>query len=169
MLNSNYRSVIVDESCRYYKGVERLVKPDCVAKLMNDVFKMSERADEYVYIICTTRKGTPIRFFELSHGTASQSLVEPRGVLMRALLCGATDFILVHNHPSGDPEPSKEDIELTAQMKDAADLMGITMSDHIIIGRGKYFSFREAEIYVKEYAKKIRRYQKNKARVKNNI
>ena len=72
----------------------------------------------------------------VSIGTQSASLVHPREVLGPALREGAASVILVHNHPSGDPSPSREDLRLTRQLADAARLLDLTVHDHIIVGNG---------------------------------
>ncbi|MCU0944478.1 MAG: hypothetical protein MUF65_03805, partial [Rubritepida sp.] len=68
--------------------------------------------------------------------------VYPREVVKRALELHATALILVHNHPSGDPTPSRADIEMTGEVKRAAELLGIALHDHLIVGRGATLSFR---------------------------
>jgi DNA repair protein RadC len=75
-------------------------------------------------------------------GTVDHTPVYAREVVKRTLELHATALILVHNHPSGDPTPSRGDIEMTAEIKDAAGLFGIVLHDHIIVGRGRIFSFR---------------------------
>ncbi len=79
----------------------------------------------------------------LSYGTINQSLISPREVFMSAWEMGAYSFILLHNHPSGNPEPSMNDILLTDRMRQAAKLIEIPMIDHIILGDGTYYSFKE--------------------------
>ena len=76
-------------------------------------------------------------------GTANYSLVHPRDVFKEAYLLNATSIICVHNHPSGEVKPSKEDINLTIRLKEIGVLMGIRVVDHIIIGDDKYYSFLE--------------------------
>jgi DNA repair protein RadC len=77
-------------------------------------------------------------------GTLHSSLVHPREVFKAAILSNAAGFILAHNHPSGELTPSKDDIAVTERIKEAGDLLGIDLLDHIIVGDGKrYTSFRE--------------------------
>lgn len=76
----------------------------------------------------------------LTIGTADASLCSPRDVFRRALDAGAVSFLLLHNHPSGDPSPSKEDVQLTRRLKEAGNLMEIRLVDHIIIGDRRYCS-----------------------------
>ena len=75
-------------------------------------------------------------------GTVNHTPVYPREVVKRALELGATALILVHNHPSGDPTPSRADIEMTAEVKAAAAALGIVLHDHLIVGNGRQLSFR---------------------------
>lgn len=76
-------------------------------------------------------------------GTVNYSLVHPRDIFKEAYLVNASSIICVHNHPSGEVKPSKEDINLTTRLKEIGLLMGIRLSDHIIIGHEKYYSFLE--------------------------
>jgi DNA repair protein RadC len=79
----------------------------------------------------------------VSEGTISASLVHPREVFKPALLEPATSLILLHNHPSGDPTPSREDLRLTRQLVECARLLDLRINDHVVIGRGRYVSFAE--------------------------
>ena len=81
---------------------------------------------------------------EVSVGTATASLVHPREVFKGIILANAAAFILVHNHPSGDPTPSGEDREVTERLKKASELIGIQLLDHIVFGREGFHSFAEA-------------------------
>lgn len=78
-----------------------------------------------------------------AQGTVNHTPVYPREVVRRALALGATSLILVHNHPSGDPAPSRDDIEMTKQVQQAAAVLQIGLRDHVIIGNGRCLSFRE--------------------------
>ena len=79
----------------------------------------------------------------VSQGTLSASLVHPREVFKPAILESAASVILLHNHPSGDPTPSREDIRLTRQLVECARLLDLRLNDHIVIGRGRYVSLAE--------------------------
>ena len=145
ILDNDYKNVLNLDFVKDYSKVDDLTTPENVIRVMEDIFDISNKAEEFVYLICTTSRLKPISFFEVSHGVYNASLVGTREIFIRALLCGAACIILVHNHPSGIAEPSKADISITQQVKDAANLMGITFCDHIIIGRESYFSFKENE------------------------
>lgn len=117
--------------------------PQKVVDFMEMAFEVSMKAEEFIYLICLTTKGKIINVFEVSHGTGNSSLVGIREIMMRALLSGAAAIILVHNHPSGDPSPSKQDSITTQKLREASDLLGIIFWDHIIIGNNSYYSFAE--------------------------
>ena len=77
-------------------------------------------------------------------GTVNHTPVYPREVVRRALELAASSLVLVHNHPSGDPTPSRDDLEMTKQIQEAATALGVTVRDHLIIGNARWLSFREA-------------------------
>lgn len=77
-----------------------------------------------------------------SRGTVNHTAVYPREVVRRAIEVGATAMIMVHNHPSGDPTPSRADIEMTEQVRDAGKLLGITLHDHVVISKSGHESFK---------------------------
>ena len=84
-----------------------------------------------------------IREETLFVGSLNASIVHPREVFEPAITRGVAAIILLHNHPSGDPNPSKDDLEITKQLIDSGKILGIEVLDHIIIGKGKYCSLRE--------------------------
>ena len=83
---------------------------------------------------------------QLSVGTVNASLISAREIFLEALKCQAVYIILIHNHPSGDPHPSKEDILMTKRVWEAGELIGISLLDHIIIGDRSYVSLREENL-----------------------
>ena len=80
-------------------------------------------------------------------GTANSSLISPREIFLEALRVRAVSLILVHNHPSGDPEPSREDLLVTERIRRAGELLDISVADHIIIGDNCFISFKERGIF----------------------
>jgi DNA repair protein RadC len=105
---------------------------------------MSHRETEHFRVLFLDRKNTLIADEEQARGTVDHVPVYPREVVKRALELNASALILVHNHPSGDPTPSQADIAMTAQVKAAAEALGITLHDHIVIGKSREQSFRSA-------------------------
>ena len=79
----------------------------------------------------------------ISVGTVNMAIITPREIFIEALKNNAVSLVLLHNHPSGDPHPSKEDIQLTKRVKNAGELIGIGVVDHIVMGYNRYYSFSE--------------------------
>ena len=108
---------------------------------------MAHRETEQFRVLYLDRKNVLIADEEQASGTVDHVPVYPREVVKRALELNASALILVHNHPSGDPTPSQSDISMTGQVQDAAAVLGITLHDHLIVGKGREISFR-AEGYL---------------------
>ncbi|PLX91032.1 MAG: DNA repair protein RadC, partial [Desulfuromonas sp.] len=83
---------------------------------------------------------------QVSTGSLNASIVHPREVFKSAMLSSAAAILFLHNHPSGDPTPSKEDLELTKRLKEAGELLGVRVLDHIVIGSGCYQSLADKGI-----------------------
>lgn len=107
--------------------------------------KLRHRETECVILVCMDAKGQMICERKLSEGSVNMSLISSREIFLTALESRAVSIILVHNHPSGDPNPSEADKGLTSQVRDAGEQMGIPLLDHIVIGDNRYVSFREAD------------------------
>jgi DNA repair protein RadC len=106
---------------------------------------------EKFWVLCLNRKNRLIKCLEITSGTATAALAHPREVFRAGIKHGATAMICAHNHPSGDPAPSRADIQITRQLRDAARTVDIDLLDHVIVGRAEadpagrgYYSFREA-------------------------
>ena len=98
---------------------------------------------EYFKIILLNTKNQIISLEDVSVGSLNSSIVHPREIFNVSIKKSAAAIILVHNHPSGDPHPSQEDLKVTTRLVDAGKILGISVLDHIIIGEKKYFSFKE--------------------------
>lgn len=109
--------------------------------------KLRHKKTECVILVCLDAKGQVIAERKLSEGSVRMSLISPREIFLAALDCGAVNILLVHNHPSGDPTPSRADMDLTANVKELGDKMDIPLLDHIVIGDNRYTSFKEASIF----------------------
>lgn len=101
---------------------------------------------ECLWVVPLTGKNYIIGINLVSMGSLTSSIVHPREVFKPAILANAASVILVHNHPSGDPTPSRDDIKITLQLKDAGNILDIKVLDHIIIGDGKYCSFADENL-----------------------
>lgn len=115
----------------------------------NEVFKTfrpiiaAERVEVFIAVLLDC-KNRVMCFETVSRGSLSSSIVHPREALTAAVRLQAAAVIFLHNHPSGDPAPSREDRECTDRLKKASDILGIRMLDHIVIGDTDYFSFADS-------------------------
>jgi DNA repair protein RadC len=119
----------------------QVTSPRAVAEILMPLY--GNRPVEQFGIVLLDTKHRVLRTTVLSVGTLDASIVHPREVFREASAGGAAAIVLFHNHPSGDPEPSREDTRLTERLIAAGVLMGIDVVDHIILGDTTYFSFRE--------------------------
>ena len=119
-------------------------QPQSVAEYYMEEFRMKKQ--EHMMLIMLNTKSRLIADKIIFKGTVNASLVSPREIFIEAVEHEAVNIILLHNHPSGDPTPSREDIALTKRIKEAGNLMDIKLLDHIIIGDHKYISFAEQDL-----------------------
>ena len=115
--------------------------PDTIARYyMED---LRHERQEHMKLLLLNSKSMLIGESNISKGTVNASIITPRELFIEALQKNAVAIVIMHNHPSGDPTPSQEDIITTTRIKNAGDLIGIELLDHIIIGNNCYISFRE--------------------------
>ena len=105
---------------------------------------LAAEAVEVCGLLCVSAQHHLLAYHELSRGTTDAAFVHPREVFKVALLANATAVIVGHNHPSGDPSPSADDLALTRRLKAAGDLLGIDVLDHLIVGADRYVSLKES-------------------------
>jgi len=120
-----------------YKSKE-LTNPEKVFKLMKS--KLRNYHKEHFYMISLNARNATIS--EVSIGTLDTSLVHPREIFSEAIKNKAASVIFVHNHPSGDPNPSEDDLSITKKLVKAGEILGIAVADHIIITQNNYFSLK---------------------------
>ncbi|MFS8540999.1 MAG: DNA repair protein RadC, partial [Tissierellales bacterium] len=118
--------------------------PIVVVELLMEQMRYLKK--EHFKVVLLDTKNQIISIEEISVGSSNASIVHPREVFNVAIRKSANSIILVHNHPSGDPTPSKEDIDITHRLVEAGDIIGIRVLDHIIIGDNKYVSLNEKNI-----------------------
>jgi len=114
------------------------------ARTVYELFRRLADEDREVFLVClldTKQKVTGVQV--ASVGTLDASLVHPREVFKAAIVANAASVICVHNHPSGDPRPSREDHDITARLRDAGRLLGIPLLDHVVVGLRGYTSFAD--------------------------
>lgn len=104
---------------------------------------LRHKKQEFMKLLLLNTKSRLICETDISIGTVNSAIVSPREVFVEALQKNAVYIILLHNHPSGDPTPSTEDVQITMQIKEAGNLVGVELLDHIVIGDNCYISLRE--------------------------
>lgn len=144
-LSEDNRTMLVKE-----KGVNydagKLNSPEDIVLMMRKLLHVEQMAEEHCYMIAMNSSCKVLGVFFISKGTVNVSLVTPRELYIRALLAGAVQIVLCHNHPSGNAIPSEQDIAITQKIKEAGEMININLADHIIIGSNSYLSFKEAKI-----------------------
>lgn len=116
---------------------------DAAEYVMNEMRYLKQ---EHLKVIMLSTKNAVINIKDVSVGSLNSSIVHPREVFSEAIRKSSASIIICHNHPSGDPTPSSEDISLTGRIKECGKLLGIELLDHIIIGDGTYVSLKEKGI-----------------------
>lgn len=145
-----YQTQIVKESTKLYDVDNVMRSPNSIADVAQKILKLHEKSQEHFVMLALNTKNVLVGIHDIHVGSLNSSIVHPRDVFQRAILNNAASIILLHNHPSGNPEPSTEDIEVTKRLVDAGDLLGISILDHIIVGEydpdddiHEYMSLRE--------------------------
>ena len=128
---------------KLYSEKEIVRSSDAVALLSKE---LGDHDREVFCVLHLSPKGLPLSASITSMGELTSTLVHPREVFKSAVLSSAAGIVLLHNHPSGDPNPSTADIQLTERLAEGAKLLGLQLSDHIVIGDNRYYSFLENSI-----------------------
>ena len=127
-------------------GKKPLVKtPDDVAGLVRG--RLKDKKKEHFLALLLDTRGQLIKVSEISVGSLDGSIVHPREVFKEAISASAASVIFVHNHPSGDPTPSEDDIKLTKRLAEAGEIMGIDVLNHIIIGDKEHLSLKRKDLF----------------------
>lgn len=126
-----------------YRG-KKVGQPKDIANIL--INRIGYENKEHFCVAILDTKNHIIKIETISIGTLNASIVHPREVFVEAIKQRANTIILGHNHPSGNPTPSTEDINLTHKLKDAGDIIGIKVLDHIIVGGENYISFKKRNI-----------------------
>ncbi|MGU8236104.1 RadC family protein [Clostridium perfringens] len=137
--------------CELYKRFKvseltqvKISKPSDVAELVLDELRMLRQ--EVLILITLDTKNKVISKKEIFKGGLNSSLVHPREIFREAVKDSAASIIICHNHPSGDPTPSRDDINITTRLKECGKMMGIELLDHLIIGDNRFISLKEKDI-----------------------
>lgn len=143
---------LVRESARNYSVIDKIKNADDAWWLLCDMYNHDVETEEVSYLLCLDTRNVLIGVFELSRGTVGNTAMNPREIIFKALMTNAVKIIVAHNHPSGDVTPSNCDIDVTKRLKEACDVMGLTLMDHIIIGENCYLSMKECDFIPKTNA-----------------
>jgi len=131
---------VKEDLSAYLPPDRRYTSPEQISQIFSF---LTTESKEYFFTLHLDGKNRILCLDGVSVGSLNQSIVHPREVFKTALLSSAAGIILVHNHPTGDPSPSSEDITITRRLKEAGELLGIKVLDHVIVGDGEYISFVE--------------------------
>ena len=143
-LTEQQRVVLEKEYSVNCPEVDRKISsPEKLVSLAKYHLRLHERSEEYLYMVCTNNKLVVTGIFELSHGNVNSSIMGVREILQKALLANAVSIFIMHNHPSGDPTPSREDIQATERLVKAGEIVGVQVLDHLIVGRPEYVSLKD--------------------------
>ncbi|MGC5776631.1 DNA repair protein RadC [Paenibacillus pabuli] len=132
--------MVRESSSILYPG-RKIRKPQDAADLFRQFLGEYDR--EVFSILCLNAKNEPTAIHTVSTGTLNASLVHPRETFKLAILANSAAIVACHNHPSGDPNPSSQDVELTERLRDSGCLLGIELLDHIILGNESFISMKE--------------------------
>jgi DNA repair protein RadC len=132
---------------RYNQSKTPIKKITC-AKDVFDIFheRLKDEKQENFYVLLLDTKNQIIKEELITKGVLDASIVHPREVFKPAIKNSASRIILIHNHPSGDPSPSDEDLDITKQIEKAGEELGIGVLDHVIVGKGEWWGWREEKI-----------------------
>lgn len=134
--------MVREASSILYPG-RRIRKPQDTADLFRQFIGDCDREAFCILCLNTKNEPTAIHLVLVSTGTLNASLVHPRETFKLAVLANSAAIIACHNHPSGEPDPSPQDIELTERLRDCGCLLGIDLLDQIILGHGNFTSMKE--------------------------
>jgi len=137
-----YTLKLVKENSTLYE-VPVIKSPTEVYEAAKQLLALHEEPEEHFCILCLNTKNKIVGVHTISIGSLNAAIVHPREVFKAAMLNNASSIICLHNHPSGDPGPSRDDIETTHRLVNAGNILGIDVLDHIIIGDGRYISLKE--------------------------
>ncbi len=143
---TRYRIELVREYSKSYDNAPACSSPDLVAKFLSELVRPF--VYEVMGAVMLDTRHRAIGHLIAYRGTLSRAAVEPRGLLVPALLGNAAGIILFHNHPSGDTRPSAEDCAFTRRLKDAGEIVGVDLVDHLVLAGDEdtWMSFRERGI-----------------------
>lgn len=138
------RVSLVRDECNVEYGAQIRHSSDTI-NIINAL--IGDEVHEVVIALQLNTKNRVVGYSEVSRGGMAGSAVTPADVFRPALIAGASKIIVAHNHPSGEPRPSTEDVVFTKRLREAGELLGVQVLDHIIVGDGSYFSFVDEGVF----------------------
>jgi len=144
MINIVRLEMVKEKSVEY--GDSQISQPEDVAKIG---FKLLNKADREMFlVICLNVKNQINSVQVASMGTLGSTIIHPREIFKVAIMSNAASVALIHNHPSGNTEPSRDDINITQRLIEAGELLGIRVLDHVIVADDRFYSFSEKQACV---------------------
>jgi DNA repair protein RadC len=137
---------VKESTAQYNIGKHTITSPETCYKIIQQILDLQSEPVEKFGIFALTTKNKIAGIHIISVGTLDKALVEPREVFKAAIMNNAKAIIAFHNHPSGDPDPSQDDIYTTKLLKRAGEILKIALLDHIIIGDATYVSLMERKM-----------------------
>jgi|GEM_PF-1152689 len=159
----NEYEMLYDDNFKTYLNVKRTVQagstqfffPMACYNFMQKHFYLGHRSEEFLFMIAMTATSDPLGVFEIAHGSANCVYVNLRCIFQRLFLCGATKYIILHNHPGSNCAPSREDVELTLKIKKLSDELGFDFADDMVVSVNDYSSFIEEGYFEETDVEKI--------------
>lgn len=143
---TKFKLQMVKEKSGKYEINKNIDSPTAVFEIAKKILEIDLEAEEVLYLLTLNTKNNVTGIFEVSRGALNSSIVHPREIFKRALLNNACSIIIVHNHPSGSSEPSKDDIDVTNRLLKCGELLGVQLLDHIIIADNDFVSLKSRDI-----------------------
>lgn len=141
-LDAERHPILVRENETRY-GAGPLTGPAKIVELCNKMLHLKFLAEENIVMIAVDTRGYILGIFRVSQGTVDSTMCNPREIFIRALLVGASGIFVVHNHPSGDCSPSKCDLDCANTIEKIGKLIGIRLTDFLIVGKSAFYSVRK--------------------------
>lgn len=140
--------LVLEKEEGYTYDEYKVTSPESLASAANGIFDLSRQTEELLVVLGFDSKGKVISATELARGSMTSTIIHPRELFKRLFVSNCRSFALAHNHPSGDPSPSKSDRIVTQEILKASKLLDIEFHDHIIIGHNEdYFSLRANNMF----------------------
>ena len=145
-LDPNRLPCVVAEK-EYYCQEKKMNDSAKIVNMINSFFRLDNKPEEFVYMVCLDSASHVLGVFEISHGGVDRSFCGPREIFQKALLSGAVGIVIIHNHVSGCTNPSDMDVLMCDRLKQSGEMIGIKLLDFLIIGKeGEYYSFAEKDL-----------------------